>query len=123
MLLPRTIDKARGLLPGGDPGDYAIEPGWSAWLLREIGFTPDEFLDLVHRAANDDEISAEICRRVPAEKREALNETIRAMRVADAPPDVRAQLDELYGAAPDQLIIDVIVADDRARRMPHTATG
>jgi len=119
MLLPRTIDKARGLLPGGDPGDYVIEPGWSAWLLAELGFTQDEFLELVRRAANEVEITAVISERLSPEKCEALNATMKAMRVADAPPDVRAMLDEIYHADPDALLIDVIVADDRARHQPR----
>jgi len=119
MLLPRTIDKARGLLPGGDPGDYVIEPGWSAWLLAELGFTQAEFLELVRRAANEAEITSAIGERVSPEKCEALNETMKAMRIADAPPDMRAMLDEIYHADPDALLIDVVVADDRARQQPR----
>jgi hypothetical protein len=122
MLLPRTIDKARGLLPGGDPGDYVIEPGWSAWLLAELGFTQAEFLELVRRAANEAEITAAISERISPEKCEALNEAMKSMRVADAPPDVRAMLDEIYQADPDALLIDVIVADDRARLQPRWST-
>jgi hypothetical protein len=122
MLLPRTIDKARGLLPGGDPADYVIEPGWSAWLLAELGFTQTEFLGLVRRAANEAEITAVISERVTPEKCEALNETMKSMRVADVSPDVRAMLDEIYHADPDALLIDIIVADDRARLQPRWAT-
>jgi hypothetical protein len=122
MLLPRTIDKARGLLPGGDPGDYVIEPGWSAWLLAELGFTQTEFLELVRRAANEAEITAVIGERISLEKCEALNATMKAMRVADTPPEVRVMLDEIYHADPDALLIDVIVADDRARLQPRWVT-
>jgi hypothetical protein len=113
MLLPRTIDKARGLLPGGDPGDYAIEPGWSAWLLGELGFTHAEFLELVRRAADEAEIAAVVAERMSPEKREALNAAIRTMRVADAPAEVRTVLHDLYGAHGDALVLDVVIADDR----------
>jgi hypothetical protein len=115
MMLPRTIDKARGLLPGGDPGDYAIEPGWSAWLLGEIGFTQAEFLELVRRAADEAEIALVVGERVSPEKCEALNAAMKAMRVAEAPPEIRALLRNLYHADDDALVLDLVIADDRDR--------
>ncbi len=113
MMLPRTIDKARGLIPGGDPGDYAIEPGWSAWLLRELGFTQTEFVELVRRAADDAEIAAVVAERVTPERCEALNAAMKTLRVADVPPEIRNLLDEHDAADGDALLIDVILADDR----------
>lgn len=118
MMLPRTIDKARGLLPGGDPGDYAIEPGWSGWLLRELAFTQAEFLELVRRASDDQAVGDAIAARISPERCEALNAAIRTMRVADAPPDVRAAIEDLYDAEADALILDLVIADDR-RRFPR----
>jgi len=115
MLLPRTIDKARGLLPGGDPGDYAIEPGWSAWLLHELGFTQAEFLDLVRRAGDENEIAAVVGERVSAERCDTLNAAMRALRVADAPPEIRAVLRDLYHADDHELVLDLVIADDRNR--------
>jgi hypothetical protein len=115
MMLPRTIDKARGLLPGGDPGDYAIEPGWSAWLLNEIGFTQAEFLELVRRAADEAEIALVVGERVSPEKCEALNAAMKAMRVAEASPEIRALLRDLYHADDDALVLDIVIADDRNR--------
>ena len=115
MLLPRTIDKARGLLPGGDPGDYTIQPGWSSWLLDELGFAHDEFLELVRRAADEAEIAAAVAERISPEKREALNTRIRTMRVGDAPAEVRAVLHKFYDTHDEALVLDVVIADDRHR--------
>jgi hypothetical protein len=115
MMLPRTIDKARGLLSGGDPGDYAIEPGWSAWLLNELGFTQAEFLELVRRAADEAEIALVVGERVSPEKCEALNATMKALRVAEAPPEIRELLRDLYHADDEALVLDLVIADDRIR--------
>jgi hypothetical protein len=115
MMLPRTIDKARGLLPGGDPGDYAIEPGWSGWLLHELGFTQAEFLDLVRRAADDIAVGAAVAERITPERCEALNASMRTMRVVDAPSEVRAVLRDLYDADENELLLDIVLADDRSR--------
>ncbi|HEV3086510.1 MAG TPA: DUF5069 domain-containing protein [Candidatus Elarobacter sp.] len=113
MMLPRTIDKARGLMHGGDPGEYTISPGLSAWLLAELGFTEAEFIELVHRAADEDEVAAVVALRVPPEGRETLNSFLKALRVADLSPDHRDRFVRLHGAQDDELVIDVLVADDR----------
>lgn len=112
-MLPRTIDKARGLMHGGDPGEYTISPGLSAWLLAELGFTEAEFIELVHRAADEDEVAAVVALRVPPEGRETLNSFLKALRVADLSPDHRDRFVRLHGAQDDELVIDVLVADDR----------
>ncbi len=113
IMLPRTIDKARALLPGGDPGEYSIAPGLSAWLLGEIGFTEAEFLVLVHRAADEHEVARFVDERVAPEQREMLNALMKAMRVADLPSDLRERFLRLHDARDDELVIEVLVADDR----------
>ncbi|MBV8300103.1 MAG: DUF5069 domain-containing protein [Candidatus Eremiobacteraeota bacterium] len=113
MLLPRTIDKARGLMRGGDPGEYVISPGISAWLLAECGFSEAEFIELVRRALDEAEIAAAVAARVSSERREALNAVIKSLRVADLPPEHRERFARLHGAQDDELVLDVLVADDR----------
>ena len=113
MLLPRTIDKARALLPGGDPGEYSIGPGVSAWLLGEIGLTESELLVLVHRAADEHDVARFVDERVPLARRDAINERIKALRVCDLPADEHERFVRLHGARDDELVIDVLVADDR----------
>ncbi|MBV8645668.1 MAG: DUF5069 domain-containing protein [Candidatus Eremiobacteraeota bacterium] len=116
MMLPRTVDKARALLPGGDPGDYAITPGLSAWLLGELGFTEPEFLEFVRRAADEQEIAAVALTRVPPEGRECLNAFMRSVRVCDLTPEHRAHFTRAHTLGPEHdelLVIDVLIDDDR----------
>ena len=113
IMLPRTIDKARALLPGGDPGEYAITPGVSAWLLGEIGISEAEFLVLVHRAADELEVARFVEARTVPEQREVLNASMKALRVSDLEDDARERFVRLHDAHADELVIDVLVADDR----------
>lgn len=113
VMLPRTIDKSRALLPGGDPGEYAIAPGLSAWLLGEIGLSEAEFLDLVHRAADEAEIARAIDERVTPEQRETLNACMKGLRVSDLDTEQRERFVRLHGASADDLVIEALVTDDR----------
>lgn len=56
-MLPRTIDKLRALLPGGNPGDYKID-GFSRRLLDAIGIEEGALLEAVARAQDDAEVAA-----------------------------------------------------------------
>jgi hypothetical protein len=114
MVLPRTIDKARAALPGGDPGDYAIAPGLSAWLLERIGIERDEFLDLVRSSPDEEAIARAIAPRVSPERCEALNAVIRTVRVGDVPPEQRDRLVRIGAPRAGATLIEVLVADDRA---------
>lgn len=112
-MLPRTIDKARALLPGGDPGEYSITPGLSAWLLAEAGLSEAEFLVLVHRAADEHDIARIVEERIDPQRCDVLNAHMKALRVADLAGDVRERFVRLHGANDDELVVEVLVADDR----------
>jgi hypothetical protein len=114
MMLPRTIDKARALLRGGDPGDYLIAPGVSGWLLAEIGMTQADFVELVGQAADEHVVAAVVAQRVPPGRREQLNELVRTLTVGELPDDIRARYGRLYGSRDDELVVDVLVANDRS---------
>lgn len=113
MLLPRTIDKARAALRGGDLGDYQLTPGLSAALLDEAGLTAAEFVELVQHAADEAEVADAVAARVAPERGERWNEQLKNRRVADLPADDRAQFKQLHDARDDELVVDVLVADDR----------
>jgi len=113
MLLPRTIDKARALMRGGDPGEYVISPGISAWLLAKCGFSEAQFIELVRCAIDENEIAAVVAARIPPEGRETLNAFLKSLRVADLPQEQRERFVRLHEAQADELVIDVLVADDR----------
>src|SRR5579863_1375878 len=56
MLMPRTIDKLRAQLPGGDTGGYIINGkirGLSGFLLARLGISEDELRDAVAHASSE----------------------------------------------------------------------
>ena len=57
VMLPRTIDKLRATLPGGNPGPYRI-PGFSQRMLDAIGVTEDELRQVVADAKSDEDVVA-----------------------------------------------------------------
>jgi hypothetical protein len=119
MLMPRTIDKLRGFLPGGNPGDYFINgktPGLSQYLLDRLGISLDDLRAIVAGAANEDEIAAWLRARTDASQYEAINATLRRIKVKHAHDP--AYVTELYAhtlAVHPELehILDIIEEDDR----------
>ena len=116
MLLPRTIDKARAMLDGGELGDYFISPGLSGFLLERLRWAEADFIELVRTADTEEEVSERVLEGVSPERRERLNAFLESLTVAQVTPDLRAQFTALYGSdlPPEALVIDVIAGDDRA---------
>ncbi|MEO6913479.1 MAG: DUF5069 domain-containing protein [Candidatus Baltobacteraceae bacterium] len=56
VMLPRTIDKLRAGLPGGNIGEYQISPGLSQWFLDELKLTEERLREVVASARDDDEV-------------------------------------------------------------------
>jgi hypothetical protein len=69
----------------------------------------------VRRAADDIAVGAAVAERITPERCEALNASMRTMRVVDAPSEVRAVLRDLYDADENELLLDIVLADDRSR--------
>ncbi len=55
-MLPRTIDKVRASLPGGDMGVYRIK-GFSQTMLDKIGVSEEQLREAVLNAKNDDDVA------------------------------------------------------------------
>lgn len=55
--LPRSIDKARGHLPGGTPNGYVLE-GFTSEMLSSLGIERNAFLSAVAAAKSDADIAA-----------------------------------------------------------------
>jgi hypothetical protein len=113
MLLPRTLDKARAAIHGGDLGDYAITPGLSASLLDEIGMGEAEFVELVRRAGDENEVASAVAVRIAPERCERWNESLKVLHVRELAPEARERFLRLHDASDDDLVVDVLVADDR----------
>jgi Domain of unknown function (DUF5069) len=121
MLLPRTIDKLRAQLPGGNPGVYFINgriKGISGYLLERLGVTEAELLDAVARAATEDEIAAWLRARTDASQYPAINATLRRIRPKHAQDEAyfRSEYAETLQQHPElDFILDIVDADDRRR--------
>jgi hypothetical protein len=123
MLLPRTIDKARAALRGGDLGEYHFMPGLSVALLAEIALTPAEFVELVRCAADENEVANAVAERVPPERRERWNDALKNLRVADLGAAEHERFVRLHDARDDELVVEVLVADDRRAFPPGRVHG
>jgi hypothetical protein len=114
-MLPRTIDKARALLPGGKPGAYFISPGMSEFLLGKLGVTEGDFIAIVAAAENDEAVLRALPQdRIEPERCSKLSGFIETLTVGNIPGPQRESFDSLYGPQdPNALAIDVLIEDDR----------
>jgi hypothetical protein len=119
MLMPRTIDKLRAQLPGGDPGEYYINgpiKGISGYLLERLGIGEDALREAVRDAASEDEVAAWLRGRTDASQYPAINETLRRIKPKHAQNEawLRGEYAATLEANPElEFIIDILVADDR----------
>ncbi len=121
MLMPRTIDKLRAQLPGGDPGEYYINgpiKGISGYLLERLGVREDDLREAVRDASSEGDVAAWLRERTDASQYPAINETLRRIKPKHA--ENEAWLRGEYAATLDQhpnleFIIDILDADDKRR--------
>lgn len=119
MLMPRTIDKLRAFLPGGNPGGYFINgpmKGVSGYLLERLGIQESDLLTAIAGARDENDVAAWVCAHTDASQYPAINETLRRIKPKHAhDPATFAQIyAETLAAHPDlEYILDIIEADDR----------
>jgi len=83
MLMPRTIDKLRATLPGGNPGVYFINgkiKGISGYLLERLGVAEDELREAVRDAAGEKDVARWLRERTDPIAYPAVNQTLRRIR-------------------------------------------
>lgn len=73
VFLPRTIDKVRAMLPGGELGEYRMG-GFSEMMLERFGIAVDALVPLVREATSDDEIATAVRRDAVPGSIDAWNE-------------------------------------------------
>ncbi len=118
MLMPRTIDKLRAQLPGGDPGVYFINgpiKGISGYLLDRLGVGEAELREAVAAAASEDDVAAWLRRHTDAAQYPAINATLRRIKPKHAEDETyfRSEYAATMAARPDlEFIIDIVDADD-----------
>lgn len=119
LLMPRTIDKLRATLPGGNPGGYWIDgpiPGLSGYLLQRLGVEESALRDAVAAAEDEDGVAAWLREHTDTSQYPAINETLRRIRPKHAlDPAVFAQIYEETLRDNPELIytFDIVDADDR----------
>ena len=124
LMMARTVDKARALLPGGNPGRYYISPGISAWLLGKLGFTEAQFLGIVAQSATDEEVAAHFSGILPDEKRRRINQFIQTFTIEDVPEEMQAVIkgSHTWSWPQGTPMIEALEEDDR-RNFPTAASA
>lgn len=117
--LPRTVDKLRAELPGGNIGPFLNhDTGFSAYVVRRLGLDMDAFRDAVAAAADEDAVVAWLAQRIDPEGAAALNaklETFVVERMSAEDQKLLRERHPLVAARPDlSKILDIIQADDDA---------
>ncbi len=120
--LPRTIDKARAKLPGGNLDGYRISAPevttYSVSLFEAIGLTEDEFVQLVGDAASDADIVHWIETHADPRKVEQWNAVVSQERICELSERGRASLFEsnplTKSLPPETRVLDALDFEDNA---------
>ena len=119
MLLPRTIDKLRALLPGGNPGVYLINSkvvGISGYLMLRLGITEEELKRVVADAASEEDVVAWVQTKADPKTYAEISGTISHLQPKHSEDEafVREMYKEILSEQPDlKYLVDIIDADDR----------
>jgi Domain of unknown function (DUF5069) len=118
-LLPRTIDKLRAELPGGNLGAYLNhDRGFSAYIVRRLGLDMDDFRKIVASAPDEGAVIDWLAARIDAAAAPTLNmklETIVVERMSPADQVLVRQRHPVMDVRPDlSKILDILDADDAA---------
>ena len=116
--LPRTIDKLRAELPGGNLGPYLNHAtGFSAFVVRRLGLDMDEFRAAVAQAENETDVVAWLAARIDPANAPALNAKLESFVVDRMSPEdqelVRLRHPVIAERPELSKILDILDADDR----------
>ena len=114
---PRTIDKLRAELPGGDMGPYLNhDTGFSAYVVRRLGLDMSEFRDAVAAASDEAAVVAWLADRIDPAGAPALNAKLETFVVSRMSTEDQALVHERHPilASRPELdgILDILDADD-----------
>jgi hypothetical protein len=114
-MMPRTIDKMRALLPGGNIGQYKID-GSSKRLLDFLGIRKDELQEAVAAASSEDDVAAWLRAKVSPERYAQANAALSSRTVGQTadPAGMRTRYPLVKDITDDTTIYDVLDMDDAA---------
>jgi hypothetical protein len=116
-LLPRTVDKLRAELPGGNLGPYLNhDAGFSAYVVRRLGLDMGEFREVVAAAPDEAAVVAWLAGRIDPSAAPALNAKLETIVVERMSPEDQMLVRERHpvmAARPElSTILDILDADD-----------
>jgi len=116
-LLPRTIDKLRAELPGGNLGFYMNhDTGFSAYVVRRVGLDMNDFRNAVAAAPDEEAVVAWLAARIDSAAAPALNAKLESFVVERMSAEDQALVRRRHpvmAQRPDlSIILDVLDADD-----------
>lgn len=117
-LLPRTVDKIRAELPGGNLGQYLNhDTGFSAYVVRRAGLDMNELRKAVADAPDEAALVEWLRARVDPAAAPDLNAKLETFVVERMTPDDRVLVRRRHPVMADRpdltKILDVLDADDR----------
>ncbi|HEY0384026.1 MAG TPA: DUF5069 domain-containing protein [Candidatus Elarobacter sp.] len=117
--MPRTIDKLRAEMPGGNMGRYLNRPdGMSAVMCKRIGVDMDELRAVVASAADEDEVAAWLRERVSPELAAETTAKLPTFSMDRLPPEFQERVREnhpVLAQRPELLtFFEIFEADDAA---------
>jgi hypothetical protein len=80
LMLARTIDKLRAMLPGGNIGAYQID-GFSRRMLQALGIPEDDLRSVIALAGSDDEVAAWVRKHSDPSKYGEINAALESITV------------------------------------------
>jgi hypothetical protein len=114
IFLPRSIDKARAYLAGGNRNGYNI-PGVTGGMLERFGISNDDFVAAVGGASNDADVVAFVRRHASQTTVDEWNAFVK-----DREPRGNRNLPEVLETYPWlkerpnlRLVLDILAEDDR----------
>ena len=115
--LPRTIDKLRAELPGGNVGSYLNhDRGFSAYVVKRLGLDMNQFRDAVAAAPDESAILQWLAARVDPASAPALNAKLESFVVERMSPEDQVLVRERHPVMtlrPElSRILDILEAED-----------
>jgi hypothetical protein len=112
IFLPRSIDKARATLPGGDPGPYVLR-GFTTMMLEHLEISEAAFVGAVAAAASDADVLSFVNEHSSAEHVAAWNAFVSARQPRNGDRVAALESYPWLGERPDLIIgLDVLAEDD-----------
>jgi hypothetical protein len=120
MFLPRTIDKLRAELPGGNLDGYFTDwrPGLSSYLMHKLKLDFDELRDVVARANDESEIVAWLRPRIDPAVAEEVNRKLLSLKLTPENREIVEANQPVAKRRPDLVYLFEILEADEAERFP-----